>query len=109
MSIINFPAPICSSAAVIGAAVAALVALSPMSDADDQNGLRVRRQTPTQARGTQSCLGTPYPDQASVESRALAMCNYLKNRGCTVVVSYTDCGAIAGNGSQRAAAGAPRK
>jgi hypothetical protein len=28
------------------------------------------------------------------------MCNYLKNRGCTVVVSYSECGAIAGNGSQ---------
>ncbi|WP_413468071.1 DUF4189 domain-containing protein [Mycobacterium sp. RTGN4] len=52
-------------------------------------------------------MGTPYPDQASAESRALAMCNYLKNRGCTVVVSYTDCGAIAGNGSQWAGGRGP--
>jgi hypothetical protein len=35
------------------------------------------------------------------------MCNYLKNRGCTVVVSYTDCGAIAGNGGQWAGGRGP--
>ena len=49
------------------------------------------------------------PDQASAESRAQALCNYLRDRKCTVVVSYTDCGAIAGNGSQWVGGNGPTK
>ena len=99
MSIISFRAPIAISAAGIAAAGAALVALSPIAQADGQWAACAAPASAT-STGNTICLGTPYPDQASAESRALAMCNYLKNRGCTVVVSYTDCGAIAGNGSQ---------
>jgi hypothetical protein len=99
MSIISFRAPIAISAAGIAAVGAAIVALSPIAHADDQWAACAAPASTTTPANT-ICLSNPYPDQASAESRALAMCNYLKNRGCTVVVSYTDCGAIAGNGSQ---------
>ena len=99
MSITGFRAPIAISAAGIVAAGAVIVALSPIAHADDQWAACAAPASTTSTANT-TCLGTPYPDQASAESRALALCNYLRDRKCTVVVSYTDCGAIAGNGSQ---------
>jgi hypothetical protein len=99
MSIIGFRAPIAISAAGIAAVGAAIVALSPIAHADDQWGACAAPASAT-STGNTICSSNPYPDQASSESRALALCNYLKNRGCTVVVSYTDCGAIAGDGTQ---------
>ena len=105
MSVNGFRA-ITISAAGITAAGAVIIALSPIAHADDQWAACAAPASATSTSNT-ICLGTPYPDQASAESRALALCNYLKNRGCTVVVSYTDCGAIAGNGSQWAGGRGP--
>jgi hypothetical protein len=99
MPIIGFRAPIAITAAGIAAAGAVIVALSPIAHADDQWGACAAPGRTTDT-GNAVCLSSPYPDQASAESRALAMCNYREGRGCTVVVSYTDCGAIAGDGSQ---------
>jgi hypothetical protein len=106
MSIIGFRAPIAISAAGIAAVGAVIVAMSPVAHADDQWGACAAPASAT-STGNTICLSNPYPDQPSAESRALALCNYLKNRGCTVVVSYTDCGAIAGNGSQWAGGRGP--
>jgi hypothetical protein len=99
MSIIGFRAPIAISAAGIAAVGAVIVALSPIAHADDQWAACAAPASTTSTANTY-CAATPYPDRASADSRSLAMCNYLKNRGCTVVVSYSECGAIAGNGSQ---------
>jgi hypothetical protein len=106
MSITGFRAPIAISAAGIVAAGAVIVALSPIAHADDQWAACAAPASTTNT-GNATCLGTPYPDQASAELRALALCNYLKDRRCAVVVSYTDCGAIAGNGSQWAGGRGP--
>jgi uncharacterized protein DUF4189 len=106
MSFISFRAPLAISAAGIAAAGAVIVALSPVAHADDQWGACAAPASAT-STGNTICLANPYPDQPSAESRALALCNYLKNRQCTVLVSYTDCGAIAGNGSQWAGGRGP--
>jgi Domain of unknown function (DUF4189) len=99
MSIIGFRAPIAISAAGVAAVGAVVVALSPVAHADDQWASCAAPANTTTTANT-FCLGTPYPDQASADKRAVDMCNYLKNRQCTVVVSFMECGAIAGNGSQ---------
>jgi hypothetical protein len=99
MSIISFRAHIAISAAGIAAVGAAIVAVSPIAHADDMWAACAAPATTTTTANT-ICLGTPYPDQPSAEKRAVDMCNYLKNRQCTVVVSFMECGAIAGNGSQ---------
>jgi Domain of unknown function (DUF4189) len=106
MSIISFRAPMAICAAAVAAVGAAIVALSPVAHADDQWGACAAPASTTSS-GSLICLSNPYPDQGSAESRALALCNYLKNRQCTVVVTYTDCGAIAGNGSQWAGGRGP--
>jgi uncharacterized protein DUF4189 len=108
MSFTSFRAPLAISAAGIAAAGAVLVALSPLAHADDQWGACAAPANGALARNA-ICLGggIPYADQPWVEQRALALCNYLKDRQCTVVVSFTDCGAIAGNGSQWAGGRGP--
>ncbi|MDT5080366.1 MAG: hypothetical protein QOJ80_5003 [Mycobacterium sp.] len=99
MSIISFRVPIAVSAAGIAAAGAVIVALSPVAHADDEWGSCAAPGRTTDTVNA-TCLSTPYPDQASAEKRALTLCNHMEGRGCTVVVSYTDCGAIAGDGTQ---------
>jgi hypothetical protein len=99
MSIISFRVPIAISAAAVAAVGAVIVGVSPVAHADDQWAACAAPASTTSTANT-ICLGNPYPDQASAEKRALDLCNYLKNRGCTVVVSFNECGAIAGNGSQ---------
>ena len=109
MTIISFRAPIAVSAAGIAAVGAVVVALSPIAHADGQWGACA---APADTTLTQVaiCSGDyGDPDQATAERVALQACNNPARsaRRCTVVVSFTDCGAIAGNGSQWAGGRGP--
>jgi uncharacterized protein DUF4189 len=108
MAIKSFRAPVAIAAASWAATGAVVLALSPAARADDQWGSCAVPANPTAAASSSAfCSANPYPDQASAESRALAMCNYLKNRGCSVAISYTTCGAVASNGLQWTGASGP--
>ena len=111
MSIISFRAPTAISAAGIAAAGAVIVALSPIAHADGQWGACA---APADATLTQVaiCSGDyGEPDQATAERVTLQTCNNPARsaRRCTVVVSFTDCGAIAANGSQWAGGRGPTR
>jgi hypothetical protein len=105
MSFIGFRAPIAISAAGIAALGAAVVALSPVAHADDLWGACA---VPANGAITRSAVCSPgmngWGDSSPgmAENDALTICNRPdeSSRRCTVVVSFTDCGAIAGNGSQ---------
>jgi hypothetical protein len=108
MSIISFRAPI----AICAAVGAVIVALSPVAHADERWGAcaaPVNTAIPRAAACLGDYFGEPSPGRA--ESEAMTLCTdwppveswrvpAKTNRQCTVLVSYTDCGAIAGNGSQ---------
>ena len=99
MSLISFRAPIAISAAGIAAAGAAIVALSPIAHADDQ---WMACAAPASTGQRAICSRNPLPDQATAERAALGECNFPSQdyRRCSLLVSFTDCGAIAENGSQ---------
>jgi hypothetical protein len=99
MSIISFRAPIAISAAGIAAAGTVIVALSPIAHADEQWGACA---APASTGQRAICSSNPHADQATAERFALSECNYPSQeyRRCSLVISYTDCGALAHNGSQ---------
>jgi hypothetical protein len=102
VSIIGFRVPIAISAAGIAAVGAAFVALSPIAHAGGPWGACAAPAN-TEQWGHTVCLGADsYPDQVTAEKFAREACNDPKPRywGCTVIVSFTGCGAIAENGSQ---------
>jgi Domain of unknown function (DUF4189) len=102
MSFIGFRAPLTISAAGVAAVGAAMVALSPVAHADGPWGACAAPAN-TEEWGHPVCLGgDPYPDKVTAEKFAREACNDPKPRywGCTVIVSFTACGAIATNGSQ---------
>lgn len=92
-----------TSAAIVAGGAAVVAALSvvavPSARADDQWGACAAPAN-TSLTGNVFCLANGYPSQSDAQARATSMCNYLKDRQCYVVVSYTDCGAVAGDGSQ---------
>jgi hypothetical protein len=104
MSIISFRAPIAICAAAVAAVGAVIVALSPVAHADERWGASAAPVNTAIPRSA-ICLGDYWgdPGPGVAESDALKYCSDWpdkSNRQCTVLVSYTDCGAIAGNGSQ---------
>jgi hypothetical protein len=109
MSIAGFRAPLAISAAGIAAAGAVIVALSPVAHADNKWGACAAPAN-TALTDNALCLGDyGEPDQATAERVALQTCNNPPQaaRRCIVVVSFTDCGAIAVNGSQWAGGRGP--
>jgi Domain of unknown function (DUF4189) len=106
MSIIGFRAPIAISAAGIAAAGAAIVALSPIAHADNRWGACAAPANIAYADNA-VCLGEyGSPDQSTAERVARQACN-TPPRQCIVVVSFTDCGAMAQSGSQWAGGRGP--
>jgi hypothetical protein len=103
MSFVGFRAPLAISAAGIAAVGAAIVALSPpIAHADGPWGACAAPAS-TEEWGHPVCLGADtYPDRVTAEKFAREACNDPKPRywGCTVIVSFTGCGAIAQNGNQ---------
>jgi uncharacterized protein DUF4189 len=112
MSINRFRAPTAISAAGVAAAGAVIVALSPVAHADDQWGACA---APANGAITRSAVCSPGMNgwgdgsPGMAENDALTICNRPdeSSRRCTVVVTFTDCGAIAGNGSQWAGGRGP--
>lgn len=90
-------AAVCTFGAAVVAALTVTVA--PAAYADDAWGSCAVPSNPKLV-GNAVCIGNSFPDQTAAESRATEMCNYLKDRQCYVVVSFTDCGAIAQNGDR---------
>jgi hypothetical protein len=101
MSVISFRAPI----AICAAVGTVIVALSPVAHADDLWGACAAPVNGALARSVICSAGRNgwgESNQDMAEWDALTDCNRpdASYRRCTVLVSFTDCGAIAGNGSQ---------
>jgi hypothetical protein len=89
------------------AAVTALtVAVAPTAHSDTQWGACAVPANPALS-GNATCVGPGgvYTTEADATNRATQMCNYLRDRQCSVVVSFTDCGAIAQSGGGQWAGG----
>ncbi|BBZ11739.1 hypothetical protein MBRA_19340 [Mycobacterium branderi] len=86
-------------------AAAMTVAVAPGAYADDLWGACAAPANPNTSSYVMCTTGNS--TQADAENHALGLCNYLKNRQCSVVVSFTDCGAVAGNGNQWAGGTGP--
>ena len=89
------------------AAVTALtVAVAPTAHSDTQWGACAVPANP-QLSGNATCVGpgAVYTTEADATNRATQMCNYLRDSQCSVVVSFTDCGAIAQSGGGQWAGG----
>jgi Domain of unknown function (DUF4189) len=99
MIISGFRASVAISAVSAAVAAALPVAVSPTAYADDQWGSCAVPANPASSYSV-FCSANGRPTQADAETGALGICNYLRNRQCYVVISYTDCGAVAGNGNQ---------
>jgi len=111
MSIISFRTSIAISAAGVAAAGAVIVAMSPVAQAGSQWGA-CAAPADTALTPVAICLGDyGEPDQATAERVALQTCNNPPQaaRRCIVVVTFTNCGAIAVNGSQWAGGRGPTR
>lgn len=85
------------AACAAGAAIATplTVAIAPSAHADGQWG--AASLTPDGRRGY---WVTNYPSQADAQDRVSDMCAYPRQVNCTVVVTFSDCGAVAQSGGQ---------
>lgn len=89
-----------AAACVAGAALAApSVTATPPAHADDLWGACAVPANP-QLSENAICLANGYPTQAEAQSQATDTCNSVQQNECRVVVSYTDCGAVAQSGDR---------
>jgi hypothetical protein len=96
-------------AASATAVTALTVAVAPTAPSDNTWGACAVPANPRLYLNAECVVAgvTGYPTEDDAKNRAIALCNYLKNRQCYVVVSFTDCGAIAQGGDQWAGGTGP--
>lgn len=92
-----------TSATIVAGGAAVVAALSvaaiPTAHANSQWGACAAPANTT-LTGNVFCLPDGYPTQGEAQARAMEGCNYLRDRKCSVVVTYTDCGAVAQGGGK---------